>query len=144
MRTFIAVVTALVVVACVDEPANNDPKVCADLPACFANGTWNTKIESFENGRLTPVSGSRGIIAFDKNMTGTTTDLFFAGYADGQYYTGFTYEVDAAKSELTITYSISQTHPAQSMAYTITSAYKNKIEMEKPTANGKLIILLSQ
>ena len=144
MRTFIVALSVLVASACVEDVENNDPKECVDLSACFATGTWNTKIESFENGRLTPVTGSRGIIAFDKNMTGSTTDLFFAGYADGQYYTGFTYEVNAGRSELTITYSISQAHPAQSMSYAITSAYENKIEMEQPTANGKLIILLSQ
>jgi hypothetical protein len=92
MRIFIIVAT-LAILACSD--ANDDDvgaKVCTDLSTCLSSGIWTTDVESFYNGQPVPSPGSGGVITFKKNMTGTTTEVFLQGYADGNYYNDFTYD----------------------------------------------------
>jgi hypothetical protein len=144
MRIFIVIIAASIVVACSDADDDRAPKVCNELLSCLSSGTWITDVESIYKGKLIPAAGSRGVITFNKDRTGTTTETFLQGYADGKYYSTFTYELDESKFTLTISYDIPQSNPTQSEVFAITSAYENEIHMEIPMVDGKLIFILTK
>lgn len=143
MRIFLVGVAAFVAIACSDD-SGSAPKVCSDLSACLSSGTWVTDVESFYLGQPVESVGDGGVITFEKNNTGTTTEAFLQGYANGMYYSAFAYQVDEISFTLTISYDIPPTNPTQTEVFVITSAYEDEIRMERPIIDGKLVFILTR
>jgi hypothetical protein len=145
MRIFLMVIAAFVAVACSEtNDGDSAPKVCSDLSDCLSSGTWVTDVESFHLGQLVQTAGDGGVVLFNKNNTGTTTEAFLQGYANSVYYSAFTYTLDEVNFTLTISYDIPPTNPTQSEVFAITSAYENQIRMERPIIDGKLVFILTK
>jgi len=145
MRIFLVIIVFFVAGACADSiNVDSEPKVCSDLSDCFSSGTWVTDVESFYLGKPVESAGDGGVITFDKNNTGTTTEAFLQGYANGQYHSAFTYALDETTFTLTISYDIPTSNPTQSEVFAITSAYENEIRMERPIIDGKLVFILTK
>ena len=125
------------------EDNENSKKVCNNFQSCIL-GTWNIEVNTLVNGTLAPFGGTPGSVTFNSDKTGTSTGNIFQGYASGNYYNSFTYEVDNSKYILKIFFDIPLSNPTQSELYTVKYAYENEINMETPMIGGMINVTLKK